>query len=395
MTELDQFLAKILRDFKGEEVSKLDERFDKFWGSLKEEQREEYLEILRTRSEMILPDREHSGAKELLPWKLYPNSDELASLLDTWFPRNMSKTIFVRECIRWKVSTSQTIIENQIILGARRTQIHRFANMMLERHSNIGDGESPVNPEDILTNMINEGHFSQFEYGLILPNLYNVKVSENQRVLISGWPYKMLARDERIQGLEIKGNGLYLSQKHDDIPEITLAEYSRSLDPIKSLATSAENYIDILIEMLETNAYSSGTPAFNDLIPIPGKQKHAEGSMSFAHHEKNIMWDTGKHQFYITSGGYSPEGYVPPRIWKSSQQSISRLNECSWKSIPLRMGALKQLKLAYVSVIGKPEKLSKCKLKTAEIVRFSIIMKDVEIDEKIIRDFCEKNWLVE
>ena len=238
MTELDQALAKILRDFKGEEVSTLDEKFDKFWGSLDQEQKKEYLEILRTRSKMILPDREHAGVKDVLPWKLYPNSDESASLLDTWFPETMSKKIFVRECIRWKVSTSQTIIENQVILGARRTQIHRFANMMLERHSHIGDGESPVKSEDILSNMINEGHFSQFEYGLILPNLFNVNVSENQRVLISGWPYRMLERDERIQGLEIKENGLYLSQKHDDIPEITLAEYSRSLDPIKSLATS-------------------------------------------------------------------------------------------------------------------------------------------------------------
>ena len=394
MTELDQALAKILRDFKGEEVSTLDEKFDKFWGSLDQEQKKEYLEILRTRSKMILPDREHAGVKDVLPWKLYPNSDESASLLDTWFPENMSKKIFVRECIRWKVSTSQTIIENQVILGARRTQIHRFASMMLERHSHIGDGGSPVNPEDILSNMINEGHFSQFEYGLILPNLYNVEVSEDQRVLISGWPYRMLERDERIQGLEIKGNGLYLSQKHDDIPEITLAEYSRSLDPIKSLATSAENYIDILIEILETNDYSSGTPAFNDLIPIPGKRKHKEDSMSFTQHESSIMWNTGKHQFYITSDGYSPDGYFPPRIWKSSQQIISRLDECSWKSTPLRVGALKQLKLAYLSAIGKPEKLSKCKLKTAEIVRFSIIMKDVKIDEKTIRDFCEKNWLV-
>ena len=394
MTEFDQVLAKILRDFKGEGVTKLDERFDEFWDSLDEGQREEYLDILRTRSEMILPNREDSGVEDVLPWKLHPNSDELSSLLDTWFPENMNKKTFVRECIRWKVATSQTIIDNQVILGARRGQIHRFANMMLERHSHIGDGEITVDPEYILSNMINEGHFSQFEYGLVLPNLYNVEVSKNQRALISGWPYRMLERDERIQGLEIKENGLYLCQKHDDIREITLPEYSRSIDPIKSLAKSAENYIDILIEMLETNDYTSDTPVFGDLIPIPGKDKYAEGAMSFAQHKNFIMWDTEKHQFYITSGGYLEGTYVPPAIWKSSQQIISGLGECSWKSIPLRMGSLKQLKLAYLSVIGKPEKLSKCKLKTTEIVKFSMLMKDIEIDEKTIKYFCERNWLV-
>lgn len=394
MTELDQALAKILRDFKGEDITKLDERFDKFWDSLDEGQREAYLEILRTRSEMILPDREDSDVKDVLPWKLNPNGDELSSLLDTWFPEDMSKKTFVRECIRWKVATSQTIIENQVILGARRTQIHKFANMMLERHLHIGDGEISVKPEEILSNMINEGHFSQFEYGLILPNLFNVEISENQRALISGWPYRMLERDERIQDLEIRENGLYLCLKHDEIPETTLPNYCRSLDPIKSLATSAENYIDILIEILETNDYSSDTPAFSNLIPIPGKKRHPQDAMHFSHHKNSIMWDTGKHQFYLTASGYRDGAYFPPAIWKSSQQIISDLNECAWKTIPLRMGSLKQLELAYLSVIGKPEKLSKCKLKTAEIVRFSILMENIEFREKIIQDFCERNWLV-
>ena len=395
MSDLDLTLSRILSDDTGMSDAEKDEMFSKYWNSLTSEKQAEYHAILETRAEMIAPlDSLGVSFVEKLPWNLQPSDDEINSLLSTWFPENMNKHQFARECIRWKVVTSQSFVDGRSILGGRRTQIHEFANMMLRRFPSIGGIDIEVDIEKTLTDMVNEGHFYQFGYGLILPILFSVKISETQNVLISGWPYRMLERENYVL-TRLTNSGLYVYESCEGIPEMTLSDYVKGLDPVKSLSSDAEGYINIQYEIAETNTPSPEFPQFNDLIHPPGGSKLAWSDVGIENHKNMLLWDVAGVKFYVTSLTYYDEQRFPPTIWIPEEYGFNQFHGVHWKKASLIIGAVKQLQLAYLKLKDRPERLTSCQYKTSEIVRMSILMRDLDIERNIIREFCDNNWLVE
>jgi len=388
MSELDQTLSGILREFQSESKERLNAEFLDFWNTLGESEKEQYSGILVSRAEMILPNRSGSDIEELLPWNLKPTTDEKSTLLSTWFPPSIDLKSFMRECIRWKVVTSQTVIEDRIIIGSRRTQIHKFVDMMLERHKPDEIAGSNTS-EKVLSEMINEGHFSQFEYGLILPNLYQVEISETKCILISGWPYKILEKGEFID-LEFNEGGQYLSSLSEQLSQITPTDYTKGLDPLKQLSRSPEHYLDMHIQIVETNDDSATGPLLREIVPVPGKQvvEHPPQFMM-----KSITWKTEKYEFFVTKSTTHEGMYYPPRLWTNSNPTLVGLECGGWKNSPLSFGSLKQLQLAFYAIEGNRQTLSDCSIKTMEMVRFSMLRRNVEVSESLVSEFCKHNWL--
>lgn len=395
MSDLDLTLSRILSDNTGMSVVEKNQMFSEYWGSLTPEKQEEYRVILETRAEMIAHlDTFGESFVEKLPWNLQPNDDEINSILSTWFPENMNKNQFARECIRWKVVTSQSFVDGQSILGGRRTQIHEFANMMLRRFPSIGGLGIEIDVEKILSDMVNEGHFYQFEYGLILPNLFSVKISEAQTVLISGWPYRMLERENYVLTC-LTNSGLYVYESCEEIPEMTLSDYVKGLDPVKSLSSDAESYIKIQYEIAESNSFEADFPRFSDLLPPPSGSKLALADVNIETHKSMLVWDVAGIKFYVTSLTFHDGQRFPPTIWIPEEYEFNQFEGIHWKKAKLLIGAIKQLQLAYLKLKDRPESLSSCQYETSEIVRMSILMRDLDIERNIIREFCQVNWLVE
>ena len=393
-SELEQTLAYILQRMSSSTNQERHENFQEWWNSIDDEEQEVCLEILRERASIVFPDRENASLEECLPWKLEPREDELSTMLDTWYPKNMSGKSFVRECLRWKVSVTNSPIQGQIMRGARKAQIHKFTEMMIKRHPEQYTGEAP-NPQEELEKMIQEGHFEQLELGLVTPNLFQVRVSEDQAILYRGWPLKLLKLDDNVN----TEAGIYVIQISEDYPIVEFEDYIAGLDPIKSMVNSASQYIETLIQIAESNDSGSEYPQWNNLI-MPN---FVNSPFIEAIGEKNAIsiatWKFGDVHFLVERESWGEDGRNPARIWiNSDNPKFNNLKVGGWKTAVLRFGAVKKLQIAYRKCQNKTMSISDCRsrgLVTAEIVRFNTVNTSFpgEINNQVKDKFLEMNWL--
>lgn len=381
------------------EARERNQLFNEKWEEIDPEDKNEYLQILKFRASMILPDRDNSDIIELLPWNLLPNEDEMKNMLTTWFPKHLTPKSFVKECIRWKVSTTTSIVEEEVLRGARTGQILVFVKMMKERHSKqFSNNDININIDKELEDMIKTGHFNKLKNGFITPNLFQVKVDYNQAILFSGWPFRLLYLKEEV----IDDEGIYKIQLREDIPTIEINDYISSNDPIKSMVNSSAQYIESFIEMAEGNSVASTVPDRSRLLGRDFETSPAAGKIRDSHFIPQMTWKLGDYEFLVEKEGYDSEGnYLYPKIWICPNNLLEEIRKNNWNDIfgwrfkTLRWGALKKIYIAYLDVLKKPISMKQCpkKLFTSEMIRFSMLNDMSLIGKKEKDKFLKENWL--
>ena len=393
-SELDQKLGFMLQRMKSAGKDELDTHFSEWWGDLEPDVKNDYTNTLRARASLIFPKRDNAKVLECLPWNLTPRKGELGIMLDTWYPKNMSGKSFLRECLRWKVSVTTSPVQDQILRGSRTTQIIQFAKMMLKRHPDQYT-TTDLDPEKELKNMIQEGHFVQLEFGFVSPNLFQVKISDNDAILMSGWPLRLLELDDKMNTEE----GIYVTQISNKYPIIELEDYITGLDPIKLMSNNdASQYIRSLIQMALSNSRGSEIPDLYNLIYPNFLDSQLPNIIGKPQAIASATWEFEGTKFYVQKSSMEGEGWNPPRLWVNPHlpNQPRNLENEGWHSVSLRLGSLKQLQIAFAKHSGKKLSRNECRSKgvmTRELVRFSIISQSVTVSDEYTNDFLEKNWL--
>jgi hypothetical protein len=391
---MEQKIAAVLRDMGSSTNIERDENFDEWWNTIDKQEQGECLEILRARASLIFPNREDAEVRECLPWNLTPREDELSTMLDTWYPKDMSGKSFVRECLRWKVSVSNSPVQGQIMRGARKAQIHRFTEMMIDRHPGQYTGTAP-DPKEELEGMIKEGHFDQLELSFVSPNLFQVRITENEGVLFSGWPLRLLGLNDEVNTKQ----GVYVTEISDEYPVANFEDYTAGLDPIKSMVNSASQYIETLIEIAQSNDPGSDFPTLHELVFPNFSEPLNPAATGEYRYISAAAWGFGDVQFFVQRGSIGEDGWNPDRIWVNLENpKVSKLKVAGWRSVALRFGAVKRLQIAYKKCSDSPLSMSDCRAKgvmTAELVRFEIVTSVFpgKISDDVRSTFLEMNWL--
>lgn len=393
MKALDQAISRILSDqiADPQELSTLDDKFTQWWKDLDPEDQDQYSEILTNRAAQILPNR--TTVLECLPWNLIPTEEEIANLLSKWYPVGTDVS-FIRECIRWAVISRPTPLDDKVVRGSRTRTIVDFAEMMANKHNRGISDHEEIKEE--LRKMASEGCFTSLSHGLYLPNLLGVEVNEENCLVVSGWPFMILK--SLYQDLENTDSGLYTiasdKWQHD---KVTSTAFTMGKDPVKTMCTSAPQYIEARFNITRSNSLSSSYPDTRNLINPHASHKFP-GDLSGANLSA-VAWRFKDQMFFIEDENRSSGSYEPPKMWICEEDvaQIRSPNKAQWKYSPIKPSEVKQIRIAHANYLGTPYSLSQVvndkSINSIEIYRFSVLDKTFGIGAKEKEEFCEKNWL--
>jgi hypothetical protein len=381
--ELDQVLSNL----QSKQVPNADADFMAWWDDLDETEQERYQKVLRERAALVLPNRDE--LLECLPWNLKPTDDEISAMLSKYYPEG-SDISFLRECLRWAAISKATPTGGRAIVGARTLAMVDFSSMMVKRHSRGDFDRDRISKE--LDDMASSGHFMELSHGLYTPNLLAVKASENQLLIISGFPFKRLHDFyPTLQNLEC---GSYTISPEEWKHEIlSLYQYTQGPDEIKAMSESASQYIEARVSIASSNDPGSELPDVGNLLtPVGEVPAFALGGKMYL-----AGWSLGdgRRTFFIENPSYSPE-YQQARMWVCDDEKvIMEPRGKQWRSTEISNGTLKQIQIAHLNLRGEPCTLDQAinKIRSFEAYRFSVVRDAIGVDDEATWDFCERNWL--